>query len=79
MCEMFDKIQLPAYFSPSEQGEGHSTKLFDLAKSVHWIVDEAGGKKRKSMGRGEDSDDDDSSLSAPQNDIYRKRQQKKIK
>ena len=79
LCDIFDKIRLPDTFQASSSGEGHSTKLFDLAKSVHWIVDQESGKKRKSMGRGEDDSDDDSNISAPSNDIYRKRQQKKIK
>ncbi len=30
-------------------------------------------------GKGDESDDDDSNVSAPTNDIYRKRQQKRIK
>merc|ERR1719508_440247 len=79
LCDIFDKIRLPDNFQPASSGEGHSTKLFDLAKSVHWIVDQESGKKRKSMGRGDDDSDDDSNISAPSNDIYRKRQQKKIK
>merc|ERR1719184_130549 len=77
LCDIFDKIRLPDSFQASSSGEGHSTKLFDLAKSVHWIVDQESGKKRKSMGRGDDDSDDDSNISAPSNDIYRKRQQKK--
>jgi len=79
LCDIFDKIRLPDTFQASSSGEGQSTKLFDLAKSVHWIVDQESGKKRKSMGRGDDDSDDDSNISAPTNDIYRKRQQKKIK
>ena len=81
LCEIFDKIRLPETFQPasSSSGNGHSTKLFDLSKSVHWIVDQEMGKKRKSHGPGDEDSDDDSNISAPSNDIYRKRQQKKIK
>ena len=75
LIETFNKIRLPDAMQPS-QGEGHSTKLFDLAKSVHWVVDD---RKRKSVGRGEEDSDDDSNLSAPSNDVYRSRQKKKIK
>jgi len=79
LCDIFDKIRLPETFQvQGGPDNGHSTKLFDIAKSVHWIVDDT-GRKRKSVGRGDESDDDDSTLSAPTNDIYRKRQQKKIK
>ena len=53
-------------------GEGHSTKLFELAKSVQW---EGGGAKRRV--RKEDSEDEGGE--APTNDIYRKRMHKKIK
>jgi len=75
LCEMFDRIKLPDL--PISTGtEPNSINLFDLAKSVQWI----GGddKKRKSHSKFDDSDDE-SNVSAPTNDIYRMRQQKKIK
>jgi len=75
LCEMFDRIRLPDL--PVSSGtDANSVHLFDLAKSVQWIGGE--DKKRKSHSRLDDSDDD-SSISAPTNDIYRMRQQKKIK
>ena len=76
LMETFNKIRLADSLQTSGEHGGHSTKLFDLAKSVHWIVDD---RKRKSVGRGDDDSDDDSSLSAPANDVYRSRQKKKIK
>jgi hypothetical protein len=52
---------------------------------VHWIVDDenqsAGlipSKKRK-KGIGEDSDEEDFSGAPPVNDIYRQRQQKRVR
>jgi len=78
LCDIFDKIRLPdTYQHPSGVDNGHSTAMFDMAKAVQWIAEDK-GRKRKSMAR-DDSDDDDSNVSAPTNDIYRKRQQKKIK
>lgn len=55
--------------------------MFDLAKSVHWIVEEGGGlglKRRKRIGLLDGSDDEDMTL-PPTNDIYRQRQQKRVK
>lgn len=64
---------------------GLDTKLFDLAKSVHWIVDESqysneGVKRRRILpGAGDDSDDENNpSNAAPTHDIYRLRQQKRF-
>jgi len=75
LCEMFDRIRLPDL--PVSTGtDPNSVQLFDLAKSVQWIAGE--DKKRKSHSRLDDSDED-SNISAPSNDIYRMRQQKKIK
>lgn len=59
---------------------GCDTKLFDLAKSVHWVVDvDNGGRKKRKIGGGDESDDDDASGAPPINDIYRQRQQKRVK
>lgn len=62
---------------------GIDTKLFDLAKSVHWIVDDSntyttdGSKRRRLLpGAGDDSDDD-ASAAPPTHDIYRLRQAKR--
>ena len=78
LCEIFDKIRLPDS-AVSSGTEPNSIKLFDLAKSVQWIVGAEDTRKRKSIGRKGDDSDDDSNISAPSNDLYRKRQQKKIK
>lgn len=63
---------------------GLDTKLFDLAKSVHWIVDDSsytndsGGKRRRLLpGAGDDSDDENAAA-PPTHDIYRLRQQKRF-
>ena len=58
--------------------------MFDLARSVHWLPKDAISTERpmKKRGMGEESDDDESSSmpsGPPPNDIYRKRQQKRVK
>ncbi|KOB77021.1 Suppressor of forked [Operophtera brumata] len=74
---LFNRISLP------DKQNGCDTKLFDLARSVHWIVDDEGittvaskGRRRKA---GDDSDDDELGVAPPVNDIYRARQQKRVK
>lgn len=78
-------ILFPAPVPVAENGL--DTKLFDLAKSVHWIVDEShqytneGIKRRRILpGGGDDSDEENAANSAnpPVNDIYRLRQQKRF-
>lgn len=67
------------FLAPALLGEnGCDTKLFDLAKSVHWVVDidDSNKKKRKT---GDESDDDELLGAPPINDIYRQRQQKRVK
>lgn len=78
ILEIFNKIQLPET-PPALLGEnGCDTKLFDLARSVHWVVDmdDSNKKKRKT---GDESDDDELLGAPPVNDIYRQRQQKRVK
>lgn len=59
---------------------GCDTRLFDLAKSVHWVVDmEDGGKKKRKATGGDESDEEDPTGAPPANDIYRQRQQKRVK
>lgn len=85
MIEIFNKIQLPDS-SPLPAGDnGCSTKLFDLAKSVHWIVDDStmsgdsGLKRRRIIPGGDDSDDEGANAAPPPaHDIYRLRQQKRF-
>ncbi|XP_055693756.1 protein suppressor of forked isoform X2 [Lutzomyia longipalpis] len=83
LIDIFNRIQLPE--PPVPTGEnGFNTKLFDLAKSVHWIVDdstytgEGGLKRRRIVPGGDDSDDDQAAPVPPSNDIYRLRQQKRF-
>lgn len=67
---------------PSPTENGGDVRLFDLAKSVHWIVEEGGGiglKRRKRVGLGLDGSDDEDVNLPPTNDIYRQRQQKRVK
>ncbi|XP_077282939.1 cleavage stimulation factor subunit su(f) isoform X1 [Arctopsyche grandis] len=81
LIDIFNKIQLPDQVPPPITENGCDTKLFDLARSVHWIVDDEGvtSVHRKRRRRAGDDSDDDDSMSAPPpaNDIYRQRQQKK--
>lgn len=86
MIDMFNKIQLPDTGPLPSGGEnGCSTKLFDLAKSVHWIVDDStmsgdsGLKRRRIIPGGDDSDDEGAGAAPPPaHDIYRLRQQKRF-
>lgn len=62
---------------------GVDIKIFDLAKSVHWIVDESscvgdsvGLKRRRMLPVNDDSDEE--TTAPPANDIYRLRQQKRF-
>ncbi|XP_045469062.1 protein suppressor of forked isoform X1 [Harmonia axyridis] len=79
LTDVFNRIRLPdSAPQPSEHGD---IRLFDLAKSVHWIMEEGGGigiKRRRKIGLMEGSDDEDGPL-PPMNDIYRQRQQKRVK
>lgn len=92
LIDVFNKIQLPETPPLPIADNGCDTKLFDLAKSVHWIVEEgqegtltipAGMnsiKRRRKLGeRGDDSEDEDLAGAPPANDIYRARQQKRVK
>lgn len=79
LIDVFSKIKLPD--SPPAPNENGDIRFFDLAKSVHWIIEEGGGlgiKRRKRIGIYDGSDDEDGPL-PPMNDIYRQRQQKRVK
>lgn len=103
LMEVFQRLQLPEKV-PSPNGEGTDHTQFDLAKSVHWVMNSEndhnhqrefhhhhnhhrGGKrgfKRKNFhmhGNQDhrDSDEEDNSAAPPMNDIYRIRQQKRVK
>lgn len=65
---------------------GCDIRLFDLAKSVHWIVDDSanggdgggGSKRRRMLPGGDDSDEEAATAPPPAHDIYRLRQQKRF-
>ncbi|CAH0549003.1 unnamed protein product [Brassicogethes aeneus] len=78
MMDIFSRLHLPETVPlPSESGD---IRLFDLAKSVHWIIEEGGGiKRRKRIGLSLDGSDDEDMPLPPSNDIYRQRQQKRVK
>lgn len=68
---------------PDGAENGCDTRLFDLAKSIHWIVDDnsqagEGGLKRKMLPGNDDSDEETSAPPPPSHDIYRLRQQKRF-
>lgn len=63
---------------------GLDTKLFDLAKSVHWIVDDSsymneGSNNKRRLIPGAADDSDSETDAPPTNDIYRLRQMKRLK
>ncbi|CAG9829606.1 unnamed protein product [Diabrotica balteata] len=81
LMDIFNRIYLPENFPTPAESNG-DVRLFDLAKSVHWIVEEGGGiglKRRKRTGIGLDGSDDEDAPLPPTNDIYRQRQQKRVK
>ncbi|XP_057319441.1 protein suppressor of forked [Microplitis mediator] len=84
LMDVFSRIQLPEQAPLPVADNGCDTKLFDLAKSVHWIVDESndgtgiGTKRRRTRLGAEDSEDEDLPP-PPANDLYRQRQQKRVK
>ncbi|XP_011167084.2 protein suppressor of forked [Solenopsis invicta] len=84
LMDVFSRIQLPDHAPLPVADNGCDTKLFDLAKSVHWIVDESndgvsiGSKRRRTRLGGDDSEEEDLPP-PPINDIYRQRQQKRVK
>lgn len=83
LFDVFNHIQLPEVPVPGADN-GCDTKLFDLAKSVHWIVDdstyssEGGMKRRRIAPGGDDSDEETAPPVPPAHDIYRLRQQKRF-
>ncbi|XP_063217787.1 protein suppressor of forked [Bacillus rossius redtenbacheri] len=92
LMDVFNKIQLPETpLLPTGEND-NDIKLFDLAKSIHWIVDDSQDgslsissglnhkRRRRALNdRGDDSEDDDMAGAPPINDIYRARQQKRVK
>ncbi|CAH0699571.1 unnamed protein product [Spodoptera exigua] len=83
LMQLFNRISLPDKPPAPTMENGCDTKLFDLARSVHWIVDDEGittvASKARRRKAGEDSDDDELGVAPPANDIYRQRQQKRVK
>ncbi|XP_029406026.2 protein suppressor of forked [Bactrocera neohumeralis] len=85
LFDIFNRIKLPDAVPLPVGDHGCDTKLFDLAKSVHWIVDDsvctgdAGSlKRRRMLPGGDDSDEEGQTPAPPANDIYRLRQQKRF-
>ncbi|XP_018329135.1 protein suppressor of forked isoform X2 [Agrilus planipennis] len=81
MIEIFNRVQLPEMI-PTSAENGGDLRLFDIAKSVHWVVDEAQGgiiKRRKRVALALDASDDEDMILPPVNDIYRQRQQRRVK
>ncbi|XP_014227135.1 protein suppressor of forked [Trichogramma pretiosum] len=84
LMDVFSRIQLPEHAPAPVADNGCDTKLFDLAKSVHWIVDEVAegnslpNKRKRLRINGEESEEEDLPP-PPANDIYRLRQQKRVK
>jgi len=61
---------------------GHSANLFDAAKNARWSQQSEKGQGRKrgrNAGDQSEANEEEEALSAPANDIYRKRQQKRMK
>lgn len=77
----FNYFRYTASPAPNGVDNGCDVKLFDLAKSVHWIVDDSAysgdGLKRKML-PGMDDSDDETPRPPPAQDIYRLRQQKRF-
>lgn len=86
LADVFSRIMLPDIpLTPHSGGGDNGIKLFDLAKAVHWIVDDStysgeGGLKRRRMAPGGDDSDEEGAIAAapPVNDVYRARQQKRF-
>ena len=107
LMEIFRRLQLPDS-PPQPTGEGVDPHQFDLAKSIHWVINAEReneeptepikehhnnhfGKPRRGFKRrfprgghhghgGHESEEEvDTTFVPPQNDIYRNRQQKRVK
>jgi len=75
---IFENLQLPDG-PPEPTGLNGTSGQFELARSVHWIV-ERDGERRAPSGRKRNPDsDDDEAQAPPANDLYRQRQQKRVK
>ena len=80
VMDIFGKMTLPAEGGGWSNSSSHENiRLFELSKAVHWIVDPTGERKRRLMPAGDDSDDDDGNRPNLTSDVYRARQQKRIK
>ncbi|KAI8034999.1 hypothetical protein M5D96_012222 [Drosophila gunungcola] len=90
LFDIFMRLNLPDS-APQPNGDNElSPKIFDLAKSVHWIVDTSTytgvqhsvtaipPRRRRLLPGGDDSDDDLQTAVPPTHDIYRLRQLKRF-
>ncbi|XP_071875267.1 protein suppressor of forked-like [Bombus fervidus] len=83
LMDVFNRIQLPDHAPLPVADNGCDTKLFDLANSVHSIVDKSNngvsiGFKRRRTRLCDDSEDEDL-LTPPANTIYHQRLLKRFK
>nr|NP_001015241.3 suppressor of forked, isoform F [Drosophila melanogaster]P25991.2 RecName: Full=Protein suppressor of forked [Drosophila melanogaster]EAA46199.3 suppressor of forked, isoform F [Drosophila melanogaster] len=90
LFDIFMRLNLPDS-APQPNGDNElSPKIFDLAKSVHWIVDTSTytgvqhsvtavpPRRRRLLPGGDDSDDELQTAVPPSHDIYRLRQLKRF-
>ncbi|KAH8340434.1 hypothetical protein KR067_002293 [Drosophila pandora] len=90
LFDIFMRLNLPDS-APQPNGDNDlSPKIFDLAKSVHWIVDTSTytgvqhsvtaipPRRRRLLPGGDDSDDELQTAAPPTHDIYRLRQLKRF-
>ncbi|XP_017062869.1 protein suppressor of forked [Drosophila eugracilis] len=90
LFDIFMRLNLPDS-APQPNGDNElSPKIFDLAKSVHWIVDTSTytgvqhsvtaipPRRRRLLPGGDDSDDELQTAVPPTHDIYRLRQLKRF-
>ncbi|XP_047476364.1 protein suppressor of forked-like isoform X2 [Penaeus chinensis] len=78
LVDLFMRLNLPEQGGQWSTTGSHDVRLFELSKSVHWVVDPSGDRKRKLV-PGDDSDDEDGNKPVLTSDIYRARQQKRMK
>ncbi|KAK3887799.1 hypothetical protein Pmani_024674 [Petrolisthes manimaculis] len=79
LVDLFMRLNLPEEAGGQWSASGgHDVRLFELSKSVHWVVDPSGDRKRKLI-MADDSDDEDGNKPVLTSDIYRARQQRKMR
>ncbi|CAH0394855.1 unnamed protein product [Bemisia tabaci] len=83
LLEIFDKIQIPDKPPVPKGDNGCDTRLFDFTSSIHWMENDDSvlnsGIRRKRKAGGGDESDEEENVAPPVYDIYRIRQQKRVK